>query len=159
MGLPLLAGGLFKGFALGESTVGSTRSPRSRVRPTDPAWPGAASWAQLKEQVGGSLIEVHPLFGACDSAPNGVDCLTALKNIDNPFYIGDQSGGTQVCGWFDAWTPAASAYAVKARNAADVAAAVNFARDNNLRLVVKGTGHSYLGTSSAPDSLLVWTRA
>ena len=27
-----------------------------------------------------------------------------------------------------------------------------------LRLVVKGTGHSYLGTSNAPDSLLVWTR-
>ena len=45
-----------------------------------------------------------------------------------------------------------------AERAADVAAAVNFARDNNLRLVVKGTGHSYLGTSSAPDSLLVWTR-
>ena len=39
-----------------------------------------------------------------------------------------------------------------------MAAAVNFARVNNLRLVVKGTGHCYLGTSSAPDSLLVWTR-
>ena len=68
------------------------------------------------------------------------------------------AGGAQVCGWLDAWTPAPSAYAVKARNTADVAAAVNFARDKNLRLVVKGTGHSYLGTSSAPDSLLVWTR-
>jgi FAD/FMN-containing dehydrogenase len=158
MGLPLLADGLFKGLALGESKVGNARSIRSRVRPADPAWPGAASWAKLKEQVGGNLIEVHPLFGACEGAPNGADCLTASKNIDNPFYIGDQPGGTQVCGWFDAWTPAASAYAVKARNAADVAAAVHFARDNNLRLVVKGTGHSYLGTSSAPDSLLVWTR-
>ncbi len=39
-----------------------------------------------------------------------------------------------------------------------MAAAVDFARANNLRLVVKGTGHSYLGTSNAPDSLLVWTR-
>ena len=28
-----------------------------------------------------------------------------------------------------------------------------------LRLVVKGGGHSYQGTSNAPDSLLVWTRA
>ena len=72
--------------------------------------------------------------------------------------MGDQPGGTQVSGWLDAWTPAPSAYAVKARNAADVAAAVNFARDNNLRLVVKGAGHSYLGTSNAPDSLLIWTR-
>jgi hypothetical protein len=40
-----------------------------------------------------------------------------------------------------------------------VVAAVNFARENNLRLVVRGGGHSYLGTSSAPDSLLIWTRA
>ena len=29
---------------------------------------------------------------------------------------------------------------------------------NNLRLVVKGGGHSYQGTSNAADSLLVWTR-
>ncbi|MEO7382843.1 MAG: FAD-binding oxidoreductase, partial [Paracoccaceae bacterium] len=71
----------------------------------------------------------------------------------------DQPGGTQVSGWLDAWTPAPSAYAIKARNAADVAAGVNFARDNNLRLVVKGAGHSYQGTSNAPDSLLIWTRA
>jgi FAD/FMN-containing dehydrogenase len=42
---------------------------------------------------------------------------------------------------------------------ADVAAAVTFARENNLRLVIKGGGHSYLGTSNAPDSLLIWTRA
>jgi FAD/FMN-containing dehydrogenase len=28
-----------------------------------------------------------------------------------------------------------------------------------LRLVVKGGSHSYLGTSNAPDSLLIWTRA
>src|SRR5262249_5735392 len=30
--------------------------------------------------------------------------------------------------------------------------------DNDLRLVVKGGGHSYQGTSNAPDSLLIWTR-
>ncbi len=33
-----------------------------------------------------------------------------------------------------------------------------FARTHRLRLVVKGGGHSYQGTSNAPDSLLVWTR-
>src|SRR5204862_2168564 len=29
---------------------------------------------------------------------------------------------------------------------------------NKLRLVVKGGGHSYQGTSTAADSLLIWTR-
>jgi len=42
---------------------------------------------------------------------------------------------------------------------ADVVAAVTFARENNLRLVVKGGGHSYQGTSNSADSLLIWTRA
>ena len=76
----------------------------------------------------------------------------------NPFYLGDQPAGTEISGWLDAWMPAPSVYAVKARNATDVVAAVNFARDNNLRLAVKGAGHSYQGTSSAPDSLLIWMR-
>src|SRR5262249_28180033 len=57
-----------------------------------------------------------------------------------------------------AWTSTPSVYAVAAQTAEDVVAAVNFARENKLRLVVKGGGHSYLGLSNAPDSLLVWTR-
>ncbi len=110
----------------------------SRVRPGDSAWPNAESWAKLKEAVRGDLTAVEPPFAACAGDPQGVTCADALANIHNPFFIGDQPGGTQVSGWLDAWTPAASAYAVKAQSSADVAAAVNFARDNRLRLVVKG---------------------
>ena len=130
-----------------------------RVRPGDPGWPSAASWEKLKKAVGGNLVEVHPPFGACAKEPQGAACQEAMKNIQNPFSVGDQPGGTQVSGWLDAWTPQPSAYAVAAREASHVAAAVDFARENDLRLVVKGGGHSYLGTSNAPDSLLVWTRA
>jgi FAD/FMN-containing dehydrogenase len=61
-------------------------------------------------------------------------------------------------GWVDAWVSKPSVYAVAARNANHISAAVNFARENDLRLVMKGGGHSYQGTSNAPDSLLVWTR-
>ena len=82
-----------------------------------------------------------------------------FKGLKNPWLIGDNVALTQTSGWVDAWTSTPSAYAVAARNAADVAAAVNFARTHRLRLVVKGGGHSYQGTSNAPDSLLVWTRA
>ena len=130
-----------------------------RVRPGDAAWPSAESWAKLNEAVGGSLIAAPSPFGACATDPKSAPCVDALRNIRNPFYIGDQPGGTQVSGWLDAWEPAPSAYAVKVQSSGDVAAAVNFARDNKLRLVVKGAGHSYQGTSNAPDSLLIWTRA
>lgn len=135
------------------------RALMRRVRPSDPDWPAVADWVALRERVGGNLIEPQPLFAACQAAPAGTACRDVMKNMHNPFYVGDQPGGTEVSGWFEAWKPAASAYAVKARTAADVAAAVNFAREHRLRLVVKGGGHSYQGTSNAPDSLLIWTRA
>jgi FAD/FMN-containing dehydrogenase len=88
------------------------------------------------------------------SAPNNF----LPANIRNPYYIRDQPGLTQTLGWVDAWASKPSVYAVAARNANDIAAAVNFARENQLRLVVRGGGHSYQGTSNAPDSLLIWTR-
>jgi len=139
-------------------SLGAGRLVARRVRPSDPLWPNAASWAKLRAAVGGNLLEPRALFAACNTDPNSAPCTEAVKNIRNPFYIGDQPAGTEVSGWLDAWTPAPSVYAVAARHAGDVAAAVNFARQHNLRLVVKGTGHSYLGTSNAPDSLLIWTR-
>ena len=133
-------------------------SPFARVRPGDPYWPMPALWDELKAAVGGNLIEPHALFAPCVADAPGAACAQVSQNLRNPFYIGDQPGGTQVSGWLDAWTPAPSARAVKARNAQDVAHAVNFARTHNLRVVVKGAAHSYLGTSSAPDSLLIWMR-
>ncbi|MBV8878153.1 MAG: FAD-binding protein, partial [Gammaproteobacteria bacterium] len=135
------------------------RAALRRVRPGEPGWPSAADWRKLDEAVGGTLLEVRPLFSACESDPGGAGCREVLANIQNPFYIGDQPAGTQVSGWLDAWTPAPSAYAIKARSSADVVAGINFARERGLRLAVKGGGHSYQGTSSAADSLLIWTRA
>jgi FAD/FMN-containing dehydrogenase len=132
--------------------------PLARVRPGDPGWPPAARWDRLREQTGGRLLAVQSPFDVCWSDPTGVNCLELFRTLKNPYAIGDNVALTQTTGWADAWTSQPSAYAVPAESAADVAAAVNFARENNLRLVVKGGGHSYLGTSNAPDSLLIWTR-
>jgi len=48
-------------------------------------------------------------------------------------------------------------YVVNARNAWDVQAAVNFARNRNIRLVVKNTGHDFYGKSSGSYSLSIRT--
>lgn len=129
-----------------------------RVRPSDPGWPSKEAWKQLNDSVGGSLIPVNFPMQACQVGPDGAACEELFKNLKNPYYIGDQPGVTQTLGWVDAWSTKPSIYAIAARNAEDIAAGVNFARENNLRLVVKGGGHSYQGTSNAPDSLLIWTR-
>ncbi len=136
---------------------GAGAVPFRRVRPSDPGWPSAEKWARLKDQVGGRLIAVTSPLEPCTRAPGSAACASRLEEMKNPYFIGDQAGGTQLSGWLGAWTSSPSAYAVEARRTEDVVAAVNFARENRLRLVVKGAGHSYLGTSNAPDSLLVWT--
>jgi hypothetical protein len=129
-----------------------------RVRPSDAAWPAAAHWEKLNQDVSDHLIKVKPLVTACID-PTSAECQSELTALKNPYYVGDQAAGTQSVGWVDAWMSKPSVYAVAARTTADVVAGVNFARANRLRLVVKGGGHSYQGTSDAADSLLVWTRA
>src|SRR5215469_4523571 len=130
----------------------------SRVRPSDAAWPSKSAWKQLDETVGGNLLPVEFPLSVLKTNPDGDAAQLLLKNLKNPYYVGDQAGLTETLGWVDAWTTRPSVYAVAARNAQDIAAGVNFARENDLRLVVKGGGHSYQGTSNAPDSLLIWTR-
>jgi hypothetical protein len=157
--LPLLSGCLGGAFSLMNAARAAAMRLRDRVRPSDSSWPSAASWEKLREAVEGNLIEVRPMFESCVTEPESATCREATKYVKNPYWLSDQAAGTQISGLLNAWTPAPSAYAIKARNTYDVVAGINFARENNLRLVVKGGGHSYYGTSSAPDSLLIWTRA
>jgi hypothetical protein len=46
---------------------------------------------------------------------------------------------------------------VRAETEADFQATVAFAAANDLRLVVKATGHDWYGRSTAAGSLLLWT--
>jgi FAD/FMN-containing dehydrogenase len=131
---------------------------QTRVRLGDPAWPSEASWDQLDRDVEGRLIKVRSPLADCVGGTPDAHCEQVFKELKNPYYLGDEVGLTQSLGWVGAWTSEPSVYAVAARTTRDVVAAVNFARTNNLRLVVKGGGHSYLGTSNAADSLLIWTR-
>jgi hypothetical protein len=49
------------------------------------------------------------------------------------------------------------AYSVAATTLSDVISTVNFARDNNIRLVIKSSGHDLLGKSRGPGALELWT--
>ena len=149
-GLPFV-GGLARG-------ASAAVRPQARVRLGDPAWPSEASWDQLDRDVGGRLIKVRSPLADCVGGTPDAHCEQMFKELKNPYYLGDEVGLTQSLGWVGAWTSEPSVYAVAAKTTQDVVAAVNFARTNNLRLVVKGGGHSYQGTSNAADSLLIWTR-
>jgi FAD/FMN-containing dehydrogenase len=145
--------------AVSAETAGvATKAGLSRVRPGDVGWPSEARWNSLANAVGGRLVKIDDPLAACRQAPDGAACTEFFKAIRNPYFISDDPALTETSGWLDAWTSTPSAYAVKVQTTDDVVAAVNFARENNLRLVVKGGGHSYQGTSDSADSLLIWTR-
>jgi FAD/FMN-containing dehydrogenase len=151
--------GLAPGLALAaQSGAAPTSGSRIRVRPGDSAWPSPEEWQTLSHAVEGRLFKPQSPFVACGATPAGAACGEALAHLQNPYYIGDQPALTQSSGWVDAWTSQPSVYAVSATTAQDVVATVGFARKHNLRLVIKGGGHSYQGTSTAPDSLLLWMR-
>lgn len=132
--------------------------PLPRVRPSDKSWPSSQEWAQLKQEVGGRLAPVEDPLIPCRKNAKSSKCFKTLTLMKNPFYVQETAGDTQTSGWYKAWDAAPSQYAVTAQEPKDIVATVNFAREKNLRLVVKGGAHSYLGQSNAADSLLLWTR-
>ena len=157
--LPLMSGWPYASAAARvASSALAAAPPLSRVRLIDPDWPTDARWAALRQQVAEALVAVRSPWADCRARADSAACAQLFKFPQNPYALGDDPALTQTYTWVDAWTSSPSVWAVAARNTADVAAAVNFARSHRLRLVVKGGGHSYQGTSNAPDSLLVWTR-
>ncbi|KTD69346.1 MULTISPECIES: FAD-dependent oxidoreductase [Legionella] len=125
--------------------------------PKQPCWPTQAQWDTLNKAVNGHLQQGHSPLSPCIKNTDNSACKEVLNKLKNPFFIESQPGATQSNGWVDAWQSAVSPYVVAAENAQEIAAAVNFARTHRIKLVVKGTGHDYLGRSNAANSLLIWT--
>ncbi len=121
-------------------------------------WPSPAEWGDLGRLVSGNLSAIRSPFEACQTHPDGAECAALFRNLKNPYFIRDDPALTQTLGWVGAWWTQPSRYALAPQSSAHVAAAVNFARTHKVRLVIRGGGHSYLGTSNAPDSLMIWTR-
>lgn len=100
-----------------------------RRHPADPAWPSPSAWKQLNDAVGGNLLPVNFPLSQLKTDPESAAAKLLWKNLKNPYYLGDQPGLTQTLGWIDAWATQPSFYAIAARNAHDIAEAVNFARE------------------------------
>jgi len=115
------------------------------------AWPAPKVWNELRRKVGNRLIKPEQPWARLKPGP-------LPERFMNPWYLEEEPGATQSTGMYKAWKSTVSEYAVAAESAEDIAAAVNFARRQGVRLVVKGTGHDYYGRSCGPrNSLLIWT--
>lgn len=88
--------------------------------------------------------------------------LTSCASVNSSSSVMAPFFANQSC---DPWTPRERPcelgtyvhYAVNATGSDHIAAAINFAREKNVRLVIRNTGHDYLGRSTGAGGLAVWT--
>ena len=143
-----------------------------------PCWPNESEFAALASQLSQPLLHPLPPASPCypPSTPSG-NCSVVIANYTNGNWRSDQPGSMQNTNFesFIFHNGAISAcylnatlgipcrqgsippVGVDARSGSDVQAAVKFAKQHNLKLVVKNTGHDYLGRSTARGGFLIWT--
>ncbi|KGO50044.1 FAD linked oxidase, N-terminal [Penicillium expansum] len=138
--------------------------------PSDSCWPAPSAWASLNSTVGGRLVATVPIGTPCHEPNYDAAACAALKaswNLPEPHLDSSSSVmqtyfANQSCDPFTAKSQPCRLgnyvnYAVNVSSSDQVIAAVNFARKNNIRFVIRNTGHDYLGRSTGAGALSVWT--
>lgn len=151
--LPLLQ--TFFHFSSSFSPV-QAESVTCKATPSDASWPTTSQWASLNRTLSGRLLHPLPPASACHPAYPGSNesCAeiaaawstfnfhqnnpvsTAWNNMNNDSCLPDSSAPCSGLGY--------PVYVVNASSANDVKLAVDFAREHNMRLNVKASGHDYL---------------
>ncbi|KAB8204083.1 hypothetical protein BDV34DRAFT_198156 [Aspergillus parasiticus] len=138
--------------------------------PGDSCWPSTSSWESLNSTVGGRLVATVPIGSPChDPTYDAAACAalksnwtTPLPHLESSSSIMQTYFANQSCDPFTAESRPCLlgnfvSYAVNVSSSDDVIAAINFAKDNNIRFVIKNTGHDYMGRSTGAGALSVWT--
>jgi len=138
-----------------------------KVYPDDPSWPSNSAWQNLNDTVFGRLTTPTALAAACrPNSPTFSNLTCYAVNAQwhntswvaqNPYMADYNDVSCPLNPILPCSTAGYPAYVIEAIDEKDVQASVNFARDHNIRLVIKGTGHDWPGRSSGPGSLSVWT--
>jgi len=146
--------------------------PRCKVMPGDAEWPSPMTWTVANLLTGGALIPTTPLAAPCYAGPhyNTTKCDEITARWSDPrLHVSDPASnhfpifqgltclppslrdtGTCELGGY-------AAYSVRIQNVAQIQLAINFARNRNLRLVVKNTGHDFGDKSIGAGALSIWT--
>ncbi|CAF1045879.1 unnamed protein product [Rotaria sordida] len=131
-------------------------------------WPDALVWQSFNETIDGRLLSSEPSAVVCNEKPyNAEACALAIAQWSNSTWRSDQAGALQNHNWENSSCSiftnsttcnqgSVSVFAVNATLPEHVQKTVRFAATNNFRLVIKSTGHDYLGRSTAAGSLLLW---
>lgn len=145
-----------------------------RCFPGDECWPSSAEWASFNQTLGGKLLRTVPVASPCHDTFPGVSydadaCADVQANWARPILHYETTHSpmaaifaNESCDPFtdreaQCVTGAYVQYAVNATGASDYIATLEFARQRNIRLVVRNTGHDFLGKSTGAGALALWT--
>jgi len=166
-----------------QSRAPPSKPDQCKCHPGDACWPTPSQWSSLNQTVSGRLVLAIPPGAACYLSFNGLPTFDAAKcaetaaNWFNPNWMADQATLPMTPVWSNntcepntatgsgppAGCPATclegflSAYAILATKASDIVAGVNFARKYNLRIIIRNTGHCFMGRSVGWGALVINT--
>ncbi|KAK0633213.1 FAD binding domain-containing protein [Immersiella caudata] len=144
--------------------------PHCKAIPGTASWPSEASWARFNESVNGRLLQPTPPGAVCHPGQptfNDTQCVTVNAtwstyefHAADPVSVDWNQWANDTCLPWPGYHCRSDGYpkvVLNASTAAHVKAGVDFARKHKVRLVVKSSGHDYVGRSNAPNSLSIWT--
>lgn len=162
------------GFGASDSDTTSKKpTPKCKTFPGDASWPSLRVWDRFNATLGGALIKTVPLAAPCYRnwpQHDAAACQHVKDNWNDPhFHVNDPTSAMfplyqgRTCMPTD--DPDASnctlggyaAYSVAVTKVSQIQLALNFARNANLRLAVKNTGHDFADKSIGAGALSVWT--
>ncbi|KAL4940074.1 hypothetical protein BDV06DRAFT_230588 [Aspergillus oleicola] len=149
---------------------------KCKTTPDDPSWPSIADWAALNKSIDGTLIKTSPAASSCypgnpfSSSTNCTDVTNHWsyaayhaswpESIDYSIFTNHSCLPPGVNGYTKergCTIGALPAYIVNATNEHQIATAMKWANDRDIRIVVKGTGHDMNGRSTGANALSIWT--
>ena len=141
--------------------------------PGDSCWPSTADWDKFNATVSGRLIKTVPLAAPCHKSSFGdydagkCEQIRSTWSFPEPhiessssplshFWANNScdpfSGPSDQC-----ITGALVQYSVKAASVDDYKKTIAFAQSKNIRLIIRNTGHDYIGRSTGAGALALWT--
>ncbi|KAH9486298.1 FAD-linked oxidoreductase patO [Psilocybe cubensis] len=172
---------LLTAFAVSGLSYANSVNHRAECKcgPTDECWPSTAKWAALNNTVDGRLIKTIPIGSVCHNT-------TIVDSVEINTFDAEKCAEVQANWHFPQWHELSSSsimtpwwsnnscnpfeptesicnmgtyvnYAVNVSTVAHVQAAIAFARQHNIRFVIRNTGHDYMGKSTGYGSLAIWT--
>ena len=145
---------------------------RCKVYPGDSEWPSEGAWESLNELTDNRLLKPRPQAAPCYEGPEYDPAVcdelsktwtTSYSHLGDPIEMMSPVYQGMTClppVIFDTGNCTMGGfpmYVINATTPKHIQAGVNFARNTGVRLVVKNTGHDFLGKSGGAESLSIWT--